>query len=389
MPLSSGVISRRNDDAQAPEQGQPITLALQGGGSLGAFAWGVLERLLDVPSLRIEVVSGASAGAMNAALLVQGLATGGPAEAKRLLETFWRRVAVASGSPDIAATAGWLFPFAGIMEPMADILRQTTKGMAQSQLNPLGLNPLRSVLEDLFDPSVLGRDGVPSLVVSATRVSTGEARLFRDAEVTLDVLLASSCLPQLFPAVEIDGDFYWDGGFASNPPLRALIEAGAPADIVLVRTTPVERPGLPTSAAAVLERTEEMTFGAALRQELRSLALAQRVLADLPSASGVLARLRDARLHVIGAEEEFRALKTGSHQDPSWAFLQQMRELGQQASVRWLATDLAGVGVRSTIDLADFAGPTLDLPLRPQSIDSSAHASLAQTRSSRRNVSAV
>lgn len=304
MPLSLNPVSRRSDKAQSSERAQPITLALQGGGSLGAFAWGVLERLLDVPSLRIEVVSGASAGAMNAALLVQGLATGGPAEAKRLLETFWRRVAVASGSPDIAATAGWLFPFAGIMEPMADILRQTTKGMAQNQLNPLGLNPLRSVLEDLFDPSVLGRDGVPSLVVSATRVSTGEARLFRDAEVTLDVLLASSCLPQLFPAVQIDGDFYWDGGFASNPPLRALIEAGAPADIVLVRTTPVERPGLPTSAAAVLERTEEMTFGAALRQELRSLALAQRVLADLPSASGVLARLRDARLHVIGAEEE-------------------------------------------------------------------------------------
>jgi NTE family protein len=103
-----------------------------------------------------------------------------------------------------------------------------------------------------------------------------------------------------------------------------------------------------------------MTFGAALRQELRSLALAQRLLAELPSAPGILARLRNARLHVIGAEEEFRALKTGSHQDPSWAFLQQMRELGQQAGERWLAADLAGVGVRSTIDLSDFAGPAIE-----------------------------
>jgi NTE family protein len=342
---------------------QPVTLALQGGGSLGAFAWGVLDRLLEVPDLRIGVVSGASAGAMNAAMLVQGLATGGPFEAKRLLETFWRRVAVSSGSLDIPQAAGWLFPFSGIMTPMADALRQTTRGWAREQINPLGLNPLRAVLDGLFDPSVLGRDGGPSLVVSATRVSSGEARLFQDTEITAEVLLASSCLPQVFPAVEVDGEFYWDGGFASNPPLRALIEAGAPADVILVRTTPQDRPDLPSGGAAILERTEEMTFGAALRQELRSLALAQRLLADLPTATGVLARLRDARLHVIGAEEEFRALKLGSHQDASWAFLQEMRELGHNAAERWLASDFPGVGHHSTFDLSRFAQPSLETHL--------------------------
>jgi NTE family protein len=195
------------DGPPASAHAQPITLALQGGGSLGAFAWGVLDRLLDTPELRIEVVSGASAGAMNAAMLAQGLATGGPAEAKRLLEAFWRRVAAASGSPDIGG-AEWLLPFGGLMAPMADALRQTTRGLTQRQVNPLGLNPLRSVLDGLFDPSVLGRKGAPTLVVSATRVSTGEARLFRDAEVTAEVLLASACLPQLFPAVEIGGEAY-------------------------------------------------------------------------------------------------------------------------------------------------------------------------------------
>ncbi len=363
--------SGRASKAPVVPQCQPVTLALQGGGSLGAFAWGVLDRLLDVSGLRIEVVSGASAGAMNAALLVQGLATGGPSEARRLLETFWRRVAVTSGSPDVAGPAGWLFPFSGIMAPMADALRQTTKGLARQQINPLGLNPLRSVLEGLFDPAVLSRKGAPSLVVSATRVSTGEARLFRGSEVTADVLLASSCLPQLFPAVQIEGEFYWDGGFASNPPLRALIEAGAPADVILIRTTPQERPDLPTSAAAVLERTEEMTFGAALRQELRSLALAQQLLADLPAAPGVLARLRDARLHAIGAEEEFRALKSGSHQDASWAFLQQMRELGQNAAERWLAAEFGDVGTRSTMDLSSFAGPVLEHSLAAHPVPAS------------------
>jgi NTE family protein len=362
MAVASGGVP----DPLVLSRSQPVTLALQGGGSLGAFAWGVLDRLLDVPGLRIDVVSGASAGAMNAALLVQGLATGGPFEAKRLLEAFWRRVAVSSGSLDVTGSATWLFPFSGIMAPMADALRQTTKGLSRQQINPLGLNPLRAVLDGLFDSTALGREGAPSLVVSATRVSSGEARLFRDAEVTVEVLLASACLPQLFPAVEIDGEFYWDGGFASNPPLRALIEAGAPADILLVRTTPQERPDLPTGAAAILERTEEMTFGAALRQEFRSLALAQRLLADLPTASGVLARLRDARLHVIGAEEAFRALKIGSHQDASWAFLQEMRELGHSAAERWLATDFPVVGLRSTFDLSSFAQPSLETPLGAQ-----------------------
>jgi NTE family protein len=172
--------------------------------------------------------------------------------------------------------------------------------------------------------------------------------------------LASACLPQLFPAVEIEGEPYWDGGFASNPPLRALIEAGAPADIVLVRTTPVERPDPPTSAAGVLERTEEMTFGAALRQELRSLALAQRLLADLPSAPEVLARLRDARLHAISAEAEFRALKAGSRRDPTWSFLRSMRELGHATADRWLDEHLACIGDRSSVDLCEFAGPLIE-----------------------------
>ncbi len=145
---------------------RPVTLALQGGGSLGAFTWGVLDRLLDEPAIRVGAASAASAGAMNAAMLVQGLATGGPAEAKRLLEAFWRRVAVASGSPD---ADGVLLPFAaGMVAPVADALRQAARGLSRDQVNPLGLNPLRGVLEGLLDPSAFGKPGAPALVVSAT-----------------------------------------------------------------------------------------------------------------------------------------------------------------------------------------------------------------------------
>jgi NTE family protein len=336
-----------------------VTVALQGGGSLGAFSWGVLERLLEVPGLRIEVASGASAGALNAAMLVQGLGSGGPTEAKRLLEALWRRVAMTSGSPDVPG--GDLLH--AIMAPMLSAMQYSTRVLPDVSVNPLGLNPLRCVLDGLLDPSVFGREGVPMLVVAATRARTGEPRLFQDAEVTADVLLASACLPQLFPAVDIDGEPYWDGGFASNPPVRPLIEAGAPADVIIIRTTPVERPDLPRGADGVRERSAEMTFGAALRQELRSIGQAQRLLTDLPAddlpSSSPLARLQNARLHMIGAEAEFQALKRGSHMDATWSFLQRMRDLGHMAGERWIEENLSSVGVRSTLDLSSFAEPLI------------------------------
>lgn len=333
----------------------PILLALEGGGSLGAFAWGVIDRLLDVPGLRIAVVGGTSAGAMNGAMLVQGLATGGPLAAKRLLEAFWHRVAIAAGSLP-GPFSLWLHLVAGAMAPVVDAVRQASVALNPAAGRP-GPNPLRGILAELLSPPAFGRPGAPELVVAATRVRTGEARLFRGAEVTVDALLASACLPQLFPAVQIEGEPYWDGGYTSNPPVRPLIEAGAPPDVLIVRAKPLERPGTPSGVLAVQERANEITFGSALRSELRTLALAQPLLAGVPGLPPVLARLRDARLHMIGAEAEFQALQGGSRQDPTWAFLSGMRELGVAAAERWLAENLALVGVRSSLDLSQFAGP--------------------------------
>ena len=333
----------------------PITIAIEGGGSLGAFAWGVLDRLLAAPELRIEAVSGASAGAMNAAMLVQGLATGGPERAKYLLEVFWRRVAMASGSPDldVARWAPGLLNM--LMAPTIDAVRRAA--LFYYQPSALVPNPLRSVLAGLLDASVFGQDGTPMLVVSATSVRTGEARMFVDGAVTADALLASACLPQVFPAVEIEGEAYWDGGYASNPPLRPLIEAGAPADILIIRTTPLARTEVPLQAGRIIERVNEIAFSGALRQELRSLAIAQQMLpeiAELP-ADGVLARLRDARVHMISDDLTFQSLHGGSELDPSWGFLSQMREAGHKAAERWLAVNLPALGRHSTLDLAAFA----------------------------------
>jgi NTE family protein len=345
-------MSALSDGGQGSPILRPVTLALEGGGSLGAFTWGVLDRLLDVPGLRIDVVSGTSAGAMNAAMLVQGLATGDSLAAKRLLETFWRRVALASGSfPGPVGT--WMHMLGGAIAPMVDVMRHTGAAL-KPRVGRTSHNPLRCILTELLNPGVFGSPSAPDLVVAATRVQTGEARLFRDAEVTVDALLASACLPQLFPAVKIDGEAYWDGGYTSNPPLRPLIEGGAPPDVLIVCAKPLTRPGTPTGAIAVQERVNEITFGSVLRSELRTLAVAQAMLADVPNLPPTLARLRDARLHLIGAEAEFQAMPGGSRQDPTWTFLTEMHELGLKTAARWLADNFHSVGTRSSLDLSLF-----------------------------------
>jgi NTE family protein len=337
-----------------PNRSLPITLAIQGGGSLGAFSWGVIDRLLDEPGLRPFVVSGASAGAMNAALLVQGLATGGPDEARRLLELFWRRVATAAGSPDLFAMAPWLAPVGELWGPLARAWhRSVAVGGFGAPQGPLAVNPLRQVLDGLLDPRAFRRPGAPLLVVSATRLRTGGPRLFRGAEVTSEVLLASACLPQLFPPVEIEGELYWDGGYSSNPPVRPLIEAGCPADVLVIRTTPLERPAPPRNPRDIRARSAEIAFDAALRQELRSVLSAQRLLAEelphLPPA-GALSRLRDARLHMIGVEE----VPQDGALDARWGFFRELHRLGREAAEDWLNRNLDKVGRRSTIDGTQF-----------------------------------
>jgi NTE family protein len=329
---------------------RPITLALEGGGALGAFSWGVLDRLIEHPELRVEVVGGTSAGAMNAAMLAQGLKTGGPEEARRLLETFWQRVAISAGS-----VPGPLGQWMHLVSPVVDAVRHA--GAALCAPSPVAINPLRGILAEMIDPEVLQSAGAPELVVAATMVRTGEARLFRGEELSVDALLASACLPQLFPAVEIDGESYWDGGYTCNPPLRHLIETGAPADVLIVRTTPLERTTRPSGSAAVKERVNEITFGSALRGELRTLAVAQPTLTQVAKLPAPLARLRDARLHMIGPETaEFQAMHAGLMHTPDWNFLSGMHKLGSEAAERWLAAHEDDVGVRSSLDIRQFAG---------------------------------
>src|SRR5262249_3359817 len=277
-----------------------VDLALQGGGSHGAFTWGVLDRLLEEPWLEIAGISGTSAGAMNAAVLADGFAAGGNAGAREALERYWRSVSRAAAfsplqrSPLDRLMGRWsldsspAYLFTDLMSRM----------LSPYDLNPLGVNPLRTILADSIDFERLARAPI-KLFVTATRVRTGRGRIFRNAEITADVLLASACLPTMFRAIEVDGEPYWDGGYAGNPTITPLVLESDAHDTVLVQINPTERPEIPRSAAEILNRLKEISFNSPLAKELRMIALLHQV-ADPGHGEGE--RWAQMRMHRIKSD---------------------------------------------------------------------------------------
>ena len=252
-----------------------IDLALQGGGAHGAFTWGVLDRLLEEPWLRIEGISGTSAGAMNAAVLIDGHAEGGPEGARAALERFWRRVSHSARLQPLPARA--------TRHPFGPLDARTRRRYFSPWISPracsrpttsirTGYNPLRDILAESVDFGRLAKAPI-RLFVTATNVRTGQGRVFRNVDVTPDALLASACLPTLFQAVEIEGEAYWDGGYAGNPTITPLVRECASNDTILVQINPVERPGTPRTAREIINRVNEVSFNATLLKELRMIAV--------------------------------------------------------------------------------------------------------------------
>jgi NTE family protein len=326
----------------------PIDLALQGGGAHGAFTWGVLDRLLEEPDLRFDGISGTSAGAMNAAVLADGLAAGGAEGGRLALERFWRRVSDAAllsplrRGPLEVLTGTWSLDYS----PLFNAVEMASRLLSPYALGPAASNPLQQILADSIDFDRLARSPV-RVFVNTTCVRTGKARVFRNAEVTVDALLASACLPTLFQAVEIDGDAYWDGGYSGNPSLGPLVlECGA-TDLVLVQINPVERPGTPRTAREIHNRLNEISFNSPLLKELRIIALLRR---ERELAGSECQRWARMHIHRI-ASSEMLEFGYSSKLMAEWAFFEKLRDIGRRAAESFLAAHRGDIGRRSSLDL--------------------------------------
>ena len=330
--------------------GEPllIDLALQGGGSHGAFTWGVLDRLLEEPWLHIAAISGTSAGAMNAAVLADGWTEGGAEGARSALDTYWQKVSRAAAfsplqrSPLDRLMGRWTFDTSPVYVAM-DLMSRV---LSPYDLNPFDLNPLRAILAESIDFERLSRSPI-KIFVTATNVRTGRGRIFRNAEITADVLLASACLPTMFRAVEIDGEPYWDGGYAGNPTITPLVRESDAHDTILVQINPRERPETPRSAADILNRLNEISFNSPLMKELRMIALLRQV-ADPGTGEG--ARWAQMRTHRI-ATDMLAQFGASSKLNAEREFVTLLRTEGRRAASQFLHASAGDLGKRSTIDL--------------------------------------
>jgi NTE family protein len=337
------------DDAAATER-RPVLvdLAWQGGGSHGAFTWGVLDRLLEEPWIKIEAISGTSAGAMNAAVLVDGWSRGGADGARAALDTYWRRVSRAAAfsplqrSPLERLMGRWTLD----TSPAYLAIDLMSRVFSPYDLNPMGFNPLRQILAESIDFERLAASPI-KLFITATNVHTGRGRIFRNGQITPDVLLASACLPTMFQAVEIDGEAYWDGGFAGNPTITPLVRESDAHDTILVQINPRERRKTPKSAGDILDRLNEISFNAPLLKELRMIALLRQA-ADPGSGEG--ARWAGMRTHRIMTDRlaEFGA---SSKLNAEWEFLEMLKVEGRKSAADFLTSYGADLGSKSSADL--------------------------------------
>ncbi len=328
-----------------------VNLALQGGGSHGAFTWGVLDGLLEDARIEVGAISGASAGAMNAVVFAEGFMERGREGAREKLHDFWLSV---SDEGILSAQQRGLFEaFVSAcmpaMGPALQWLDQLTAYASPYEFNPLNLNPLRDHLVKMVDFDKLRAGNHFQLFIAATNVQTGKGEIFRRDILTADHVMASACLPRLFQAVVIDGTPYWDGGFAGNPPLWPLFYETQCLDAIIVQINPIARPQTPRSAREIADRVNEITFNGAMLAELRAADFVRRLIDE-----GVLKgkKYRRENLHRIGGDGVLESFGAASKSDVSWRFMRQLRDLGREAAKAWLARNYDAIGKRSTIDVA-------------------------------------
>ena len=347
----------RPTDAVAPKRAhakKKINLALQGGGAHGAFTWGVIDQILDDGRLTIEGISGASAGAVNAVMLADGLARGGPEEAKKRLAEFWRAASLGGDLPPLQrAAVERLFSFLPMEgSPVQAWFGALSRYMSPYDLNPLNINPLKELVERFVDFEALRGCSHVELFVSATNVHTGRLRVFSRQKINADVIMASACLPFLFRAVEIDGEPYWDGGYLSNPAIFPFFSRTESEDVLIVQINPLQRRTVPTSSKDIMNRVNEITFNSSLFAEYRAIDFVDRMIdqGKLPRGTGP-GQYRRINAHRIVLDQMGKHLNGDSKLSTDFDFFEMLRLNGKRAARRFLDAHFDDIGARSTFDL--------------------------------------
>jgi NTE family protein len=335
----------------AADARKTVNLALQGGGAHGAFTWGVLDRLLEDERLLLDGISATSAGAMNGAALIYGMADGGREGARELLRHFWQRISESARYTIFQPT-----PFDRLFgkhdldhSPAYQAFDFMTRLLSPYQLNPTDANPLRDLLAELIDFERLQHVTTIKLYVSATNARTGKIRVFQPEEICADVLLASSCLPWLFRAVEIEGEAYWDGGYMGNPAMFPLLYGCQASDIVLVEINPIRIDDVPTTARAIMDRINDISFNATMMREMRTIAFVTQLL-DQHRLIGKT-RYRRIDFHMIEAEQQMGRFGVSSKFNLDWGFLTELFNLGRRTADNWLERNYDRLGRESTVDM--------------------------------------
>jgi NTE family protein len=327
-----------------------INLALQGGGSHGAFTWGVLHRLMSDRRIRIEGLSGTSAGAMNAVIFTYGFLTGKRQGAIDILAEFWERVSrsghksVSFGRWPSSSKSEWNLD----ETPMFALMDMVTRMFSPYELNPLNVNPLRDIIDDLVDFELLRSRKEMKLFVTATNVKTSKPKVFRTPELTTQALLASACVPTLFKAVEIDGEFYWDGGYMGNPSIYPLIHECKSNDVLIVQINPLTRDEVPTRARDILNRITELSFNSSLVREMRGFTTITGLIDSGHLSSDLYSRVN---FHMIDAEKDLPQLGVSSKFNTDKRFLDYLHDLGFEAAGKWLEDNFDKIGVESSVDV--------------------------------------
>ena len=330
-----------------------IGLALQGGGAHGAFTWGVLDRLLEEDAIVAEAMCGTSAGAINAVTCAYGLHVGGPQKAKELLEVLWKKIALTGSfffkpsAFDKAYSNGDIHNSTGYM-----MFNMVSQFFSPYNFNPFNFNPLREILNELVDFQELHLYNKKKLFICATNVKTNRAKIFTNNDITVESVLASACLPFLFQAVEIEGEYYWDGGYMGNPPIFPLITNTELRDIVLIKINSININSVPTTARDIADRVNEISFNSSLINEMKLIHYRNELIRN-----GILKvdnkTNREIFVHTISGYKALSQLSQSSKMNTSWDFLVDLKNRGRAIAEEWIKTDYSEVGLKSTFDVEE------------------------------------